>query len=398
MRILVADDDPVTRNLICRKLQTWGHEALTAENGVEAFEILMRENISFLLSDWMMPKMNGIELCQQVRESDLSHYVYTILLTAKSGKDEVIRGLKAGADDFIAKPFNSEELNVRINAGIRILNLEQSLEERNRKLEDAYRTIRKDLKAAAKMQKDLLPNASSKIDGVHFQWLFLPCTFVAGDIFNFFQLDRSHIGFYILDVAGHGIPSAMLSFSLSKYFTPSSMLQQDNGHCGDGSFTSKMFSPAKAIHELNNRFQGDTETMQYFTMIYGVIDSERRKIRLSQAGHPSPILVPASGHATMLGEGGFPIGMFPDLEFEENEYDFCPGDRLYVFSDGVTECTNKEKTQYSEERLLKNLEKTRHMSLAAQLGEIKRSLYAWRANTAFSDDVSMMAIESVAAR
>ncbi|MFQ5627804.1 MAG: SpoIIE family protein phosphatase [bacterium] len=394
--ILVVDDDPVTRAVICRNLEKWGYKTASAENGVEALKIVKIGEISFVISDWMMPEMDGLELCREIRKADLPHYVYIILLTAKSDKTELVKGMETGADDFIAKPFNKRELQVRINAGIRILNLERNLEERNQKLENAYSIIRKDLQAAAKMQIDLLPDTSSTISGIKFDWLFLPCTFVAGDIFNFFRLDKNHIGFYILDVAGHGIPSAMLSFSLSKMFTAGAFGNSESQECfQDSAFLKKMLSPANTLHELNNRFQVDidSDSTLYFTMSYGIVDLAQSKVRLSQAGQPPAILIKHNNEALFIGEGGVPIGMFPDIKYEEYEFDFTAGDRLFVYSDGITECTNQMKCQFSQEKLLQRLSKWQKRSLSELLSNLKEELHNWRSEKTFNDDVSIMAME-----
>jgi len=392
MRILVADDEPITLNLIALNLKNWGYETLLAENGMEAFEILKKENISLLVSDWMMPEMNGVDLCRAIRNADLPYYVYIIMLTAKSDKKALINGMKAGADDYMVKPFNRDELHVRINAGVRVLNLERDLARKNESLEKASTIIQKDLKAAAKLQKALLPSTSSDINGVRFDWSFLPCTYVAGDIFNYFKLDDQKIGFYLLDVAGHGIPSAMLSFTLSNIISPSAIGEDGNS---ENSLRQKMFSPALAMKELNMRFQGDVDSMLYFTMIYGVIDASNNTIKLAQAGHPSPVLIRSNGETELIGDGGVPIGMFVDLEYEEIEVEFRKGDRLFIYSDGITECSNAEKKQYSERRLVSNLQKWRKKSLSELLTELNTSLHDWRADNKFDDDVSLMAIEHI---
>ena len=199
MRILVADDDRDTRELLTKFLNLWDHEVVTAVDGDEAIGILRKEPISLVISDWMMPNVDGVELCRNIRSAALDRYIYVILLTAKNAKHELVTGMAAGADDFIVKPFNKGELEVRIRAGARMVDLQASLAQKNRNLEDAYSVIEKDLRAAAELQQSFLPNSASSIHGIRFEWLFLPCTFVAGDSFNFFRLDDRHIGFYLLD-------------------------------------------------------------------------------------------------------------------------------------------------------------------------------------------------------
>jgi sigma-B regulation protein RsbU (phosphoserine phosphatase) len=122
MKILIAEDDPILRQLLEKKFELWGHEVLVTNNGQEAWEMLQSENIRFLIADWMMPVMDGLELCQRIR-SERSSYVYIILLTGKDRKEDAVKGLDAGADDYIRKPFEWDELRARIRAGERILGL-----------------------------------------------------------------------------------------------------------------------------------------------------------------------------------------------------------------------------------------------------------------------------------
>ncbi len=128
MRILIAEDDPVSRRVLDAKLQKWGYTTILAEDGREAWEILCREDAPKLaILDWMMPEMDGPEVCSRIRDRVDKDYVYLILLTAKGGKSDVISGLNSGADDYITKPFNSGELEVRLHAARRILDLESRL-------------------------------------------------------------------------------------------------------------------------------------------------------------------------------------------------------------------------------------------------------------------------------
>jgi sigma-B regulation protein RsbU (phosphoserine phosphatase) len=122
MKILIAEDDPILRQLLEKKFELWGHEVLVTNNGQEAWDMLQAQNIRFLIADWMMPVMDGLELCQRIR-SERPSYVYIILLTGKDRKEDAVKGLDAGADDYIRKPFEWDELRARIRAGERILGL-----------------------------------------------------------------------------------------------------------------------------------------------------------------------------------------------------------------------------------------------------------------------------------
>src|SRR5580700_7570786 len=167
MKVLLVDDVPVTRALYGRLLRNWGCEIVEAEDGLVALEILGRQEIPFVISDWLMPNVTGLELCRKIRSAKVSHYTYIILCTSKGDKRDFIEGMEAGADDFLVKPFSTEELRVRLRAGERVVNLERGLALKNReleavnaKLQKAYGRIEDDLKAAAWMQASLLPAVS----------------------------------------------------------------------------------------------------------------------------------------------------------------------------------------------------------------------------------------------
>lgn len=125
MKILIAEDDPISRRILEANLLEWGYEVMVASDGGEAWEIIQQpESPSLIISDWMMPRMDGLALCREIRNLEKSKYIYFIILTAKGEKRDIIEGLEAGADDFLTKPFNQEELKYRTRIGERIINLE----------------------------------------------------------------------------------------------------------------------------------------------------------------------------------------------------------------------------------------------------------------------------------
>jgi signal transduction histidine kinase len=134
MKVLIVEDSSVTRRLLRSSLQKWQYEVTEAEHGAQAWELFRHEHFPLVLTDWLMPEMDGIELIRLIRECDLPSYVYIILLTAKSEKEDLVTAMDAGADDFLAKPFDPDELRVRIREGQRIITLERKLAEQNRQL------------------------------------------------------------------------------------------------------------------------------------------------------------------------------------------------------------------------------------------------------------------------
>jgi sigma-B regulation protein RsbU (phosphoserine phosphatase) len=393
MRILIVDDDADTRLLLSRILAGKGYDVVTAADGLEALAVLEKERIQLVISDWLMPKMDGLELCKRIRASSFPGYVYVIILTAKDSKGELIAAMEAGADDYIAKPFDRNELAVRIRAGERVLNLERDLEDRNESLAKALSIIRKDLEAAARMQKDLLPRPGRTPSGLAFDWIFLPCSFVAGDTFNYMELDGDHVCFFLLDVSGHGVQAAMLSFTLTKTIgslvTPGNLVSDR----WDAGRPSNLFSPVETVRDLNVRFQADEETMQYFTMIYGVMNTGSGRIRLVQAGQPPPIHMRRGREPVLVGTGGFPVGLDERATYEEVEAHLQPGERIILYSDGITDCTNGDGKEFSTDRLMGLLKKWQDLPLRGLMERVEESLRRWRGSDELEDDISLLAIE-----
>ena len=135
MQILIAEDDAVSRRMLEATLMKWGHEVVSTINGVEALQVLRTANVSIAILDWMMPRMDGVEVCRRVREESGKRPLYLILLTAKGRKEDIVDGLQAGADDYVTKPFNRQELHARLNVGIRIIELQTQLAARVKELE-----------------------------------------------------------------------------------------------------------------------------------------------------------------------------------------------------------------------------------------------------------------------
>lgn len=397
IRVLVVDDSPVQRKLLTTLLRSRGHEVDVACDGAEAWEMLVKKSASIVFADWMMPRMNGLELVRRIRAHDFGQYVYIILCTGKDSRGDLIEGMKSGADDFLSKPVSPDELSVRLSSGERVIQLETRLEEEKRRLKEvnkslslAYETIRADLEAAAEMQRALLP-PPARIHNVQFEWLFCPSKVVAGDILSFFPLDEHTVGFYQVDVSGHGIPAAMFSVLLSKMLTTSpignSLLKTKTSEAPG----YLIRPPHQAIAELNQRLQGNGD--MYFTMVYGMVDVRSNRLRFSQAGHPHPIYVKRGDAAVTLGNGGFPVGVLPDMEYDVNELEIGLGDRLFLGSDGITECRNREGEQYGVQRLILLIEEHCDDTLKDLLAALQEELRAWVGGDDFQDDLSMVAVE-----
>ena len=393
MKILVAEDERVTRRSLQRQLEQWGHEAVAVDDGAQAWDRFQQEPFDIVVTDWDMPHVDGRELIQRIRGSDSFRYTYLIMLTGRSETADLVAGMEAGADDFLAKPFDRNELRVRLHAGQRIIQLERSLAARNQELSKANDRMKRDLEAAAEVQRALLPRIASDALRVHFAWHYEPCDELGGDIFNVLPLDDGCVAMYLLDVSGHGVPAALLSVTLSRFLATSdadsSGLLQGQAHSG----VRMARRPERMACQLNQRFPMSGNNGRYFTMAYAVLEPDSGLLRYVLAGHPSPILMRRGQSPQELTGGGLPVGMFEEAEYEEYSVQLKPGDRLYFYSDGITEARNAQGAMLDAEGLMQFVEEAYKHPMPESIASILEKLRRWCGPVSLADDISLLAFE-----
>jgi sigma-B regulation protein RsbU (phosphoserine phosphatase) len=382
MKVLIAEDDPVSRQVLQSYLEQWGHTVVMAENGRQAWELFQTQQPPLVITDWMMPEVDGLELLRRIRAHPDFGYVYVILLTARSRKVDIVQGMDAGADDFLAKPFDRDELRVRVRAGVRVARLEQDLARRNTELRAANQRMKRDLEAAARVQQALLPTTLPDCPDVGFAWKFKPCEELAGDLLGIVPLDARHLALYVLDVSGHGPAAAMLSATVRHFLSPLA-----------AAATPPLLAPAALAHELSRRFPVDAATGQYFTLLYGVLDREQRTFRYVSAGHLGPVHLPHGGEPVLCSAVGLPIGVNPEVAYHEYTIRLGIGDRLYLYSDGIPEAVRADGWPYGAERLLASLQQSRAQSLAESLETLVSGVEQWCGTPHLKDDVSVLGME-----
>ena len=391
--VLIVDDALLYRRLLAGLLQQWGYRIFEAENGEQALALLAQETVSLVISDWEMPVMDGLTLCSEIRQRVQDRYIYVIVLTARDSVEDLRIGFNAGADDFLRKPVNQIELQARLHAGMRILQLEATLASKNRHLSDALAQIEQDLQAAATLQRSILPPHNLRQGDYFADWLFIPSAWVSGDLFHLFPLDNQAVGFYCVDVAGHGVTAAMMSVAVARQFLHGRTVDR---FLFDG---AAITPPAQVVRILNERFCAQhSDVTSYFTMVYGVIDRHSGEGRLCQAGHPTPFIVGTAGEVRQVGEGGPPVGLLEGLDWEETAFHLAPGERLCLYSDGISECENGEQQMFGAARLEALVASLHERSLEALLGDVGQAINRWRGiasgdAASAADDISLLVIE-----
>jgi sigma-B regulation protein RsbU (phosphoserine phosphatase) len=393
MRVLVAEDSSSERLIVTALLTRRGYQVVEAADGMEAWEKLQQHDVQLVISDWNMPRMNGLELCRRIRDAADERYTYVILLTMRSSKQSMVEGMEAGADDFMVKPVDVAELEVRLRAGDRVIKLQRALEDHNRQLTEAVTTMRADLESAAAVQKELLPRPAT-LQGTEFRWFFQPSSYLAGDVIGYFPLDERHLGLFQIDVSGHGIRSALLSFTLNNVLSTPTIGASIVKRGLEGPPHYELVPPAEVAAELNRRFVEHQRTSLYFTMVYAILDTRNGELVFTQAGHPPPIWLRRDrGTATPLGQGGFPVALLKQATFDQNQARLEVGDRLYLCSDGVLDCPNPQGEPFAEERLLQLFEDTASLPTSAVAEELRKVLHGWSQSSEFDDDISVLIME-----
>jgi len=321
-QILIIDDDSIIQTVLKKALQSQGYEVAIADDGETGLALAEKLRPALIVSDWVMPGLDGLEVCRRVKANPSLSTTFFILLTAQSAVEDRIQGLDTGADDFLAKPIEINELQARVRAGLRLHALSEDLQAQKRLLE-------KELSEAASYVRSLLPAPlTGEID---IDSRFIPSSQLGGDCFDYFWLDPDYLAIYLLDVSGHGLGAALPSITVLNLLRSQSLPNVN------------FYQPHGVLRALNEAFQMDSQHDKYFTIWYGVYNKVKRQLTYACAGHPPAVLMPGRllaqpdqpSETCLLGMRRMPIGMMPDTVFESSRCTIPPGSLLYIFSDGI---------------------------------------------------------------
>ncbi len=383
--VILAEDNIVQRTYLARMIERLGYRIIEAEDGREALELVRTTGAQILISDYHMPHLNGIELTRAVRGLDLDHYVHIIMITGSDHSDVGTEALEAGADDFLPKGHDPAQLRARMRTASRLIYHARELAEQHRVLKEANDRIQEDLKAAALAQRQLLPDIHKDILGVHIASAFVPSAVISGDMFGCFALPDNKLGVYAVDVSGHGINASLLSVAIGHLITPEFF--------GNIAFDADGTpNPAGLIRDLNLRFCS-ADNDNYFTMFCAIIDKHTGNMDLCQAGYPSPVYVAPGGGAHLIGDGGFPVGMFPDATYENGKTSFDVGGLLVIYSDAAPEAEDAQGTPFGVLRLRDLVRRLRDTDADGLPDIIIEALRDWRGGKTLEDDLTVVALK-----
>ncbi len=456
IEVLIAEDSRIQAKMLRKKLEAAGYTVRWAENGKLGIQMTREQRPAIIISDIEMPEMTGHEFCESVKSDAQLKTIPFILLSTLSEAEDIIRGLHVGADNYVTKPYDADyllsrvsdllttplgddgdetELQVKlagkeytVKAGKQqVLNLlvstfenavgknrelvaanqelslardqlkewNKNLATLNSELENKNQKMAHDLAAAAKIQQSLLPSGAPDIPSVQLAWTYSPCDELAGDFLNFFPLDDRHLAAFVVDVSGHGVASSLLAVTVGRVMTPmvssSSMLVKPT----DGESGKRIVSPAEVAYELNNRFPMEDQGNLYFTMVYGVLDKQTQEFRFVSAGHPNVVHVPAGGKPKLVETADMAIGWIENTEFEEHCLQLAPGDRIYLYSDGVPEAMDQDLEEFGDDRMLESLTKSSTEPVNVSTQQLLDAVHEWCSVNGPKDDVSILGIDIV---
>jgi len=379
--ILLVDDEKLVRMIAKRRLDKLHYRILEAENGREALEILEREKVDLVLSDWMMPELDGPGLCKAIKQDQRLRSIHFILMTALDQPAQIAEGLTRGADDFLRKSASDQEVLARVGAGLRARQLLLDLEESYRVITEKQAQLDAELFSASEFVRSLLPVPGTVAPGIQLAWEFLPSSQLGGDLFQVAKWGDDHLGIMVLDMSGHGTGPALRAVSLAMWFKGAHITRSFPG-----------YDPGEIVTRLNAE-NPMTDQGDYFTVWVGVLQLSTRVLRFASAGHPGSILVRNDADSVVLGGKTWPTGFSPDEIYHTESITLADKDRLYLYSDGIYEVVNGENEIWGRHRLQKALEDVHKRSLKLGFKSLIHSSRSWQVDGIFRDDVALIGLE-----
>jgi len=367
--ILIVDDNEDMRNFMKILLQKH-YNIILAENGNEGILSARKHRPDLIVTDVMMPVMNGFDMTSIIKNDEKLKTTPVIMLTADTELMNKVAGLEYGADDYLYKPFNSIELLTRISSLLKNYEFQQIISRRNDEIEA-------ELEVARLLQERLLPSSMPEISGYHEHAIYIPMDKIGGDFYDIENRD-GFLNLFIADVSGHGLPGAFLA-TVTK-------IALEN-------ITART-SSNKVLYLLNNVILRHTVQCNFVTAFFSMIDINTNIMRYASAGHAPPILYRKKNDEFIkLAARGTPLGWFNDIRIEENTIQLESGDRVIFYTDGITECNNLSTGMYEEERFMKIIKKYSLSTSQVFSNELMKELEIYNGSNSFEDDITMVVLD-----
>jgi serine phosphatase RsbU (regulator of sigma subunit) len=372
--LLLVDDDSENIQVVHSILKDQ-YKIRVAMNGAKALELARVEPLpDLILLDVMMPQMDGYEVCGCLKADQRTRDIPVIFLTGKTEVTDETRGFEVGAVDYIHKPFSPPIVKARVRTHLL--------------LRDAHETVARQLLAingelemARQIQLSILPQKTPHLKGLEIEARYIPMASVAGDFYDFLQVDEKHVGILIADVSGHGLPSALIASMLQTAFAA----QAPNAS-----------NPAQVLSGLNKALFGKFQN-QYVTAAYLFVDMEKGTVIYAGAAHP-PLLLwqTKTGRAVECLTNGLMLGPFASATYEAITFSLEDGDRIVLITDGIIEATDSSNDELGMARLLQIVESNHALPVKRFADALLEELSRWSEHAlgpGQSDDITLLAID-----
>jgi sigma-B regulation protein RsbU (phosphoserine phosphatase) len=375
--ILIVDDTPANLRLLSQMLGSQGYRVRAVTSGARALESARAAPPNLILLDIRMPEMSGYEVCDQLKADDRTRDVPVIFISALDDLQDKVRAFKSGGVDYITKPFQLEEVLVRVQTHLSLRRLQAQLQEANRRFES-------ELTLAGQIQASFLPRELPHLPGWELAARLVPARQTSGDFYDVISLPGGLTGLLVADVVDKGVGAALfmaLCSSLLRTYV-SSFPEQ----------------PARAFIEVNRRILTDTDAGQFVTVFLGVLDPARGSVVYANSGQcPALLLRSGSGDVSPLIRTGPPLGAFEEVTWSQETVRLAPGDMLVFYTDGVTEAETEAGQFFGEERLVAALQPSVAQGAAAVVERILADVAVFSGRDHPADDITLVALKRVSA-
>lgn len=341
MRILVADDDEVSSAVLVDRLETLGYTVEHVSDGGAAWEAISTREYRLLILDWVMPVLDGMELVRRIRSTSFSSYVYIVLLTSRTDRDDRLEALDGGADDFLPKPLDEGELVARLKAAERILGSEEELRETNTALEHSRRS---ELRTGGYIQERLLQTpVPAKTPGWEVARINYASNAVTGDFFEFFAFQPGILDIVAADVMGKGIPAALTGAGVKTSLNRALIeLMASDPERRLPTLTDTL---CRLHHAVSPELM---ELSSFLTLCYTRFDQANGTLTYVNCGHPQMVHWRAREDSSELLETTtVPIGFSETADYEARTIQLDAGDLIAMYSDGVIDLPLPEGGRWS---------------------------------------------------
>ena len=367
--ILLVDDQPANLQVLFQTLEKLGSKLLFAKNGETALAIAQKALPDLILLDIMMPGIDGFEVCRRLKANPDTRKIPVIFLSALDETGDKVRGLQLGAVDYVAKPFQPEEVIARVNTHLTIHRLNTKVQKQRDELEH-------DLQVVSRLQRNLLPERLPEITGLKLAVHYETSRYTGGDYYDIAELPDGKIAILMADAEGHSAPATvMMAMTCALFRSCSACLEE----------------PDRVLSYLNENLC-KVNRGSFVTALYAVYDVSAKTLKMVRAGHPLPVLYRPSAEAAveLFCEGVLIMGIEPYTEVPVTEVTLQSSDRLLFYTDGITERFNETQEPYGIDRLLQHFGTTDTDDPATTLKMIIDDLSRFAGHRPADDDQAML--------